>query len=464
MHLACGNWLLRELVMIKLTVTFLLAVVACNSSFGPMGSIESRAQAETPRSLKPITPDSVKPHVVALADDSFEGRGAGYPGERKAADYIAREFKQIGLKPVGDSLRGRRSYFQEFKFQAARPTVAWQVLTSRNVLGLIEGNDPALKNEIVVIGAHYDGQGRSGQADAGPRFGVEQAKSANDDIWNSADDNAASVAAILEIARAIKSQKIISRRSVLFIAFGAEEHGVGGSMYYVSHPAFPLAHHIAMLNLEKLGRAPDRPFNVNATASSKEWTEILKAAQDETKTKVVPNVPFNVPDSDHYPFIASRVPALMLYVSAPSVAHFANDTADSIDFGRVAEAARFAMAVLLNLANRTQRPEYAASPIPDFGLIAHLASGEESDAKGLSAPQGGLKVTGVITGLPSADAGLQPADLILEFAGYKFRRDDNLSALMGLQREVLEGKRGNVLPLTIIRGSRRLDLTMTLRR
>jgi hypothetical protein len=449
-------------MMIRVTKTLLLAVMACNISFGPSEKVETFAQANTSSGLPTITSDKVKSHVVTLADDSYEGRGAGYAGERQAAAYIASQFKSIGLKPVGDSKGGSRSYFQEFKFQPFRPVVPWEVFTSRNILGLLEGKDPILKSEIVVIGAHYDGQGRKGQADP-MRMELEAAQAAKDEIWNSANDNAASVGAILEIARSLKTGKIKTKRSILFIAFGAEEHGMAGSIFYVSHPVFPLASHVAMLNLEKLGRSPDKPFNVNAIASSSAWKEIVKNAQERTGTQIAPNIPFNVPDSDHYPFNVSRIPAVMLYVSA-TPAHMASDTADKIDYDRVATAAQFAMSMLLELANREGRPQYAASPIPDLGLIAPLATSGEADAKGLPAPEGGLKVTSVIPGYPAAAAGLESGDFIVEFAGRRFRRDDTLTALMAAYREVIEGKRGNVLPLTIIRGDRRLDLTMNLRR
>ena len=450
--------------MIKLLRALIFGLLACclPLTFND-DSATTHAKLNQSQPWELITPQAVRPHVEKLANDSFEGRGAGYPGERKAADYIAAEFKKIGLTPVGDSLRGRRSYFQAFKFYPRHPVVPWEVLASRNILGFIEGKDPVLKNEIAVIGAHYDGQGRIGQADPF-RFGLEKAKSANDEIWNSADDNAASVAALLEIARTMKSQKVTTRRSVLFTAFGAEEHGMVGSIYYVSHPVFPLANHVAMVNLEKLGLSTDKPFNVNGGASSQVWKEIFASAQTQTKTRVAPNIPFNVPDSDHYPFNGSRIPAIMFYVSAASDAHFASDTADKVNYARVAEAARFVMSMLLDLATRANRPEYAASQIPDLGLSASLATSEEADAKGVSAPYGGLKVAAVIPGLPAAVAGLQPGDLLIEFANYQFHRDDQLPALMALHQEVLEGKRGNVLALKVIRGQKRLDLVMNLRR
>ena len=447
----------------KLWTTFRPVAAFCGVSYllatGPGWAV---AQTQNDNPLKSITAEKIRPHVIKLADDRLEGRGAGYAGERKAADYIAGEFKKIGLKPVASD-GGKKSYFQEFKFYPSHPEKPWEMLASRNVVGFLEGKDATLKNEIVVVGAHYDGQGRVGQADPG-RYGIDPSKPSTDEIWNSADDNAASVATILEIARAIVDGKIATKRSILFMAFGAEEHGMSGSMYYVGHPVLPLGNHVAMINLEKLGRVPDKPFSINAMMSSATWKDVLASAQGHTKTVVVPNIPFNVPDSDHYPFNASRVPAVMFYVSGVSDAHLSSDTADKIDFGRVAEAARFTAAMLLDLSTREKRIEFAASPVPDMGLIAHLATGAESDAKGLTAPDGGLKVTGVVAGLPAALAGLQPGDFIIEFAGYKFRRDDKVTLLMSMYNEILQGKKGNVLPLKIIRDNNPMDLTVTLRR
>jgi hypothetical protein len=410
-----------------------------------------------------ITAELVKPHVVKLADDKYEGRGAGYPGERKAADYIAAEFKRIGLTPGGDNVRGRRSYFQEFKFQPWHPVVPWEVLSSRNVLGLIEGTDPILKNEIVVIGAHYDGQGRTGQADP-VRLAPSDVNATKDEIWNSANDNAASIASILEIARHIKNGKINTRRSLLFIAFGAEEHGMAGSLHYVSHPVFPLHNHVAMINLEKVGRSPEKALTVTGGASSSVWQQVFKTAGERTGMKVAPGSPYSFPDSDHYPFAASRIPAIMLLVPTSVDSHQPSDSWDKIDFSRVAEVARYSLATLLELANQQQTPDFIASPIPDLGLIAHLITAAESDAAGLGAEESGLKVTGVVAGLPSAAAGLQPGDLILEFAKRRFRRDDTVAALMAVHRQILEGKLGDRLPVTILRNKKQSELVINLRK
>lgn len=397
-----------------------------------------------------ITADSVRPHIVRLADDKLEGRGAGYEGEKAAAKYIAAEFKRAGLKPAGT-----KGYFQEFRFQPYHPITAWEVFTSRNVIGLIEGSDPVLKNEVVVIGAHYDGQGRAGQAD--PTRQPNPAGAPADEIWNSANDNATSVAAVIVLARAMRAAK--PKRSILFIAFGAEEHGMSGSIHYVNHSLIPIANHVAMINLEKLGRSPAKPFTVAGVMSSKSWPAVIGAASAGAK---IVQSPIAFPDSDHYPFGARGVPAVMFYVSGVE-AHQASDTSDTIDFERTAEAARYALAMVKALADSAERPAFVRSPMLDPGLIAHLATGAEVDAAGIPNGNGGLKVTGVISGMPADRAGVREGDLVLEMSGRTFAREEPLQKLMATYQDMLQGKLGVSIPMKVLRSKQTLTMTLDLR-
>jgi hypothetical protein len=400
-----------------------------------------------------ITAASVRPHIVKLADDKLEGRGAGYRGEKMAADHIAAEFKRIGLRTgVG------KSYFQEFRFHSYHPTKPWQVMTSRNVLGVLDGADPALKKEVVVIGAHYDGQGMAGQAD--PTRFAAPAGSPVDNIWNSANDNAASVAAIIEIARALKNAQQRPKRTILFALFGAEEHGMTGSIHYVNNPVFPVADHVAMINLEKLGRAPERPFTVMGTMSSKAWPELVSGAVGSSGTKIAPS-PMAFPDSDHYPFGSRGVPAIMIMVNAP--AHNPDDHADTINFERVAEGTRYALELLRAVSDRPQRPDFVRSPMLDPGLIAHLVTPAEAEAAKLEAGKGGLKVTGVIAGLPADKAGFKEGDVIMAMGTRTFAREEPLSVLMAGFQDLLQGKLGVSIPMKVIRGGKPMDVTLNLR-
>ena len=400
-----------------------------------------------------VTAASVRSHIIKLADDKLEGRGAGYRGEKMAADHIASQFKSIGLRPaVG------KSFFQEFRFHAFHPTKPWQIMTSRNVLGVLDGADPALKKEVVVIGAHYDGQGMTGQAD--PTRNPAPAGSAVDNIWNSANDNAASVAAIIEIARALKNAPQRPKRTILFALFGAEEHGMTGSIYYVNNPIFPINDHVAMINLEKLGRSPERPFAVMGTMSSKAWPEIVNGAGGVTGTKLAPS-PIAFPDSDHYPFGSRGIPAVMILVMSP--AHNPDDHADTINFERTAEGARYALAVVRTVADRPQRPDFVASPMLDPGLIAHLLTPAESETSKLDPGKGGLKVTGVIKGLPADRSGFKEGDIILSMGTRTFAREEPLSVLMAGFQDLLQGKLGVSIPMKISRAGKPMDMTLNLR-
>jgi len=312
-----------------------------------------------------------------------------------------------------------------------------------------------------VLGAHYDGQGRAGQADPF-RFRPDGPAATSDSVWRSANDNATGVAAVLAAARAIKHAHVRTKRSILFVAFGCEEHGMSGSIQYVTGPAFEMSRHVAMINYEKLGRAPDKPLNAGSTGSSPAWSEVLKQASSETGTEVKVPMPYVIPDSDHYPFAASGIPAIVLSVSGPDEAHRVGDVAAKIDYGRVAQYARYGLAVLLEVANRPARLPYASALGMDPGLIGHLASDEEADEAGLKPPDSGLKVTGVIPNGAAYRAGLRAGDLMIKMAGITPRRNMTLGELQKLQIELVTGKRGNRLPATILRGGKQIELVVDL--
>ena len=187
--------------------------------------------------------------VRYLSSDSLGGRLVGTPGADSAAAFIARRFKQSGLQasPVG--------WFQEFvvaKDAAAAGSAGIGGATGRNVIGVLPGRDPKLRNEIVIVGAHYDhlGLGKFGSLDPDSTGAVH----------NGADDNASGIAALFRIADTLAVMP--PARTVVFIAFSGEEEGVLGSTWYVQHPVFPMASVTAMINLDMVGpaaeRSPDR--------------------------------------------------------------------------------------------------------------------------------------------------------------------------------------------------------------
>ena len=147
----------------------------------------------------------------------------------------------------------------------------------RNVIGTMKGSDPSLQSEVVVIGAHYDHLGRSG------RFSMSQ--NTTGQVHHGADDNASGTAAVIEMAKAAVEARKEFRRSIVFMAFAGEEHGLLGSSYYVNHPTLPLDKTIAMINLDMVGRAGGR-IMVDGLANSPSVEDDLKAAETSSSLKL----------------------------------------------------------------------------------------------------------------------------------------------------------------------------------
>ena len=188
-------------------------------------------------SSQSINESIVKKHIYTLANDSMQGRKAGTEGIEKAAKYIEGQFKKIGLKYFNNN-----SFRQTFKYKNKRSRNQ-EELNLFNVIGFLEGNEK--KDEIIVISAHYD------------HLGMKSTGS-GDLIYNGANDNATGVAAVLALAEYFKSKNNNSR-SILFIAFTAEEMGLVGSNYFgktISPESI-----VAGINIEMIGK--ESPFGPN---------------------------------------------------------------------------------------------------------------------------------------------------------------------------------------------------------
>ena len=166
----------------------------------------------------------LKQHVYTLASDEFHGRAAGSEYAQMAADYIVNQFTEIGIKPYfGDT------YLQPFNMPLSRKNY-------QNIVGIIRGNDPDLKDEYIVVGAHYDA--------IGSLFGI---------INNGADDNASGTAALIELAQELKRNESELGRSVILIAFDHEEAGIHGSTHFIFDPQAPLENIKLMIGIDMIG-------------------------------------------------------------------------------------------------------------------------------------------------------------------------------------------------------------------
>jgi len=195
-------------------------------------------------------------YVQILAADSMEGRRTGTSGAARAARFIEERFRAVGLEAVGDS-----GFFQRVpmsRYETSRGRVRLRVLDSWaafdslpaeerlvevNVVGLLRGSDPVLRDEYVLVTAHYDHVGIGRPVDG-------------DSIYNGADDNASGTAALIRIAEILAASESAPARSVVFAAMTGEELGLLGTRWYISDPSVPLERTIANLNIEMIAR-PD---------------------------------------------------------------------------------------------------------------------------------------------------------------------------------------------------------------
>lgn len=185
----------------------------------------------------------------------MEGRLTGSPGAKRAAMFIAREMRDIGLSPRGDT-----AFFQTVPFSSTtaangRRRIALldsigalaflpdsQRRISYNVIGVLPGSHPVSRDEVVVIGAHYDHMGIGEAVDG-------------DSIYNGADDDASGVTTVLSVARSL-TQGPPPKRTIVFMATTGEEQGILGTRWYVKHPALPIEKMVANMEVEMIGR-PD---------------------------------------------------------------------------------------------------------------------------------------------------------------------------------------------------------------
>lgn len=358
-----------------------------------------------------ITAGEICATIAVLAADSMEGREAGTPAASRAAAWIADRFAAAGLEPIGEGWLHAFAFPAAVKRDphAARETRAAggggdpETLETVNVIGVVRGIDPALADEAVLVGAHYDHLGRGVVGSLDPESGA---------IHNGADDNASGVAGMLEIAEAIAADP--PRRSVVFVAFGAEELGALGSQHYVKEPAWPLDRTLAMANLDMIGRLGDRLI-LQGTGTSTIWPALVDSLEAAGQAPPLQRDPSGFGPSDHASFYGADVPVLSFFTGAHEEYHRPTDDTALIRAGGAERVASMALAAVRAVADSDRDVPWAEAPrserramafkvglgvIPDYGH-----SGE------------GLSLSSVRTGGPADAAGLAAGDVIVRLAG-----------------------------------------------
>ena len=275
----------------------------------------------------------LKSHVVSLTTDSLLGREAGSNGERAAGKYIEKAFAEAGLTLLYPSPG------QDFSFVSDKG----DTMHSNNIVGIIEGYDNILKNEYILIGAHYDHLGFT-------RININGKDSLQ--IYSGADDNASGVAVMLELAKMVKAQAFKFRRSVLFVAFGAEERGMLGSWYFANRAFAPADNISLMINLDMVGHGKTgENVSVYTITPHVELATLLKDVAD-MPLMLSPKIhSTDYFPSDHQIFIGKGIPSALITSGLHGDYHTYRDKASDLDYVSMEMTANFALNLAMEVAN-----------------------------------------------------------------------------------------------------------------
>jgi hypothetical protein len=276
--------------------------------------------------LSVISAEEMKKEVNYLTSPELEGRMSGKKGNILAAKHIKETFESFGLQTM----------YQRFPVERrnAGPLKEKGDNYSQNILAWIPGNDPTLKDDVIVIGAHMDHIG----------YGPVGARDMKDKIHPGADDNASGTAALLQVAKAFSTVKSKIKRTVVFMSFSGEEMGLIGSRFYVNNPTFPVGKpdinkHLYMVNMDMVGHLKKTTDTTKLSELGKKYPGV-----EEIITHKASN-------SDHTSFYNKKIPIAFLNTGFGAEYHTINDTADKLDYEGMKDIASYVFEFTYKKAN-----------------------------------------------------------------------------------------------------------------
>ena len=346
-----------------------------------------------------ITPvQQLQNDVSFLANDALEGRKTGTEGEQKAAEYIAKRFRELHLQP-----KGTEGYFQKFSFKPPSDPHAEVTFSDSskadyiqgiNVLGFLDNK----AEHTVVIGAHYDHLGYGGEGSL-YRDSIPA-------IHNGADDNASGVATLLHLAS--NSQSFGKENNYLFMTFSGEEMGLLGSNYFVKNSTLPITSLNFMINMDMVGRLKeDQSLAVYGVGTS----PLLKQTLNSNNTGF--NLVLNesgVGPSDHTSFYLNDIPVLHFFTGQHEDYHKPSDDAERLNYEGMLSISNY-IKKIINVLNSQEKLAFRktkneSEETPRFTVSLGVVPDYLFDGKG-------MRIDGVSEGKVAQKLGLQKGDVVV---------------------------------------------------
>ncbi len=402
----------------------------------------------------------------------FIGGGSNMPEDDPAPFRVERSVSDVGL-PVIDL---RKSWADAHLFQhewltdsieammmrgdkaskiniqariSATAELLYEKVETYNIVGKLTSSNTLLKDEYILFGAHYDHLGMGGPGSGSrhpdtiaPHYG--------------ADDNASGVAGVIEMAHFFSSRSGEIDRSLLFVAFGAEEMGLLGSKHFANNPPVPIEQIVTMVNFDMIGRLSDnKSVSVSGTGTAIEMESLL-TEQAENNLLSLSFSPEGYGASDHASFYAKDVPVMFFTTGAHPDYHTPNDTYERINFDGMVEVLEFVSSVSNQLAKRPDRLTFQEAGPKERqqssrGFRVTLGIMPDFTSSG-----GGLPVGGVTKDGPAESAGMLRGDVIVAINGLSV---ENIYDYMNRLNQLKRGERANV---DVLRDGKRLVLIVDL--
>jgi len=320
-----------------------------------------------------------------------------------------------------------------------------------NIVGFIEGSDPILNKEYIIVGAHYDHLG----------YGGYMSGSLNPDslqIHNGADDNASGTAGILELTHKLAMNKKLLGRSIIAICFDAEEKGLLGSKFYSQNPTKDLEQAIIMINMDMIGRLNEKPITIGGVGSANSLSKTIDGIKQNHKLKIDKNMSgMDFGRSDHASFYREDIPVLFFFTGAHQDYHKPSDDWDKIDYQGEKEVLNFVYDLIVHLSTDKEKPM--------FTEITHDNTNNQSPSFNVtmgvipsySSQKVGMEIDGISRKNGPADkAGMKKGDVIIEINAKKIRN------IYDYMARLAELNSGDEIIVKIIRNKIEMELKLEL--
>ena len=377
----------------------------------------------------------IKEDVTFLASDALEGRQTGTDGEKKAANYIANRFKELGLEA-----KGTEGYLQPFTFKPKtnpHDEVKFDVngdgtITGNNVIGFVDNK----AENTITIGAHFDHLGFGGEGSL-YRDSIKA-------VHNGADDNASGVSVLLNLAAKLKEKN--TNNNYLFMAFSGEEMGLLGSNYFVKNPTIETKKVSYMINMDIVGRMKkDSTLAVYGTGTSPIFKQVLKSHNDNFKLIQQES---GVGPSDHTSFYLADIPVLHFFTGQHEDYHKPGDDSEKLNYDGMYLISDYIFNIITDLddngklAFRKTKNESESTPRFKVGLGVipdYLYDGK------------GMRIDGVSENKPAQKAGLKKGDIVIKLG------DSTITNMMGYMRALSIFEKGNSTKVIVKRGDKEVE-------